>query len=61
MTDLKEKTEEVKDTLGHEAKLAVGAEEETDRHAEKRQPLMPILGSLLAGVILGYILFSFIF
>ena len=61
MTDLKEKTEEVKETVEHEAKIAVGVEEETDKHARKRQPWMPLMGLLLAAIILGYFLFNFVY
>ena len=52
--DVKEAVEKTADHLAH-------PDHETDREAKKRQPWMPIAGSIIAGIILIALLFYFVF
>lgn len=57
MTDLKDNIKKEIETVAHNT---AHPEDETDRQARKRQPWMPIVGSLLVAVIL-FIAYGFFF
>lgn len=57
MSDLKK---DVKDEAEKLADHIVHPDHETDKEAKKRQPWMPIAGSIIAGIILLSIYFVFL-
>ena len=61
MTDIEKKVEHAEEKVEHAAHNFAHPEDETDKEAKKRQPWMPIVGSIIAGALLFAILYFYAF
>lgn len=57
---MNDKQEDLKDEIENVADNVVHPSHETDKEAKKRQPWMPIVGSIIAGAVLLFVLFYFL-